>query len=94
MSRRPWLHGTSAEARLTSWADLCKCERCTWNLRAWLERENFARRFRLRSSASVFLAPGIWPISNSRPRAWAQEATFSRKKLSGKAVVKSLLMEA
>ena len=49
---------------------------------------------RLRSSASVFLAPGIWPISNSRPRAWAQEATFSRKKLSGKAVVKSLLMEA
>ena len=51
-------------------------------------------KLQLRSSVSVFLTPGMWPTSRARPRAWAQEALFARKKLSGKAVVKSLFTEA
>ena len=65
-----------------------------WNLLDLVAPVNFCRRFRLGSSASVFFTPGMWPTSRLSPLAWAQEATFSRKRLRGKAVVNSLLTEA
>ena len=80
--------------RLTSCSDRARSCRWTWNLLDLVVPVNFCRRFRLRSSASVFFTPGMWPTSRLRPLAWAQEATFCRKRQRGKAVVNSLLTEA